>query len=150
VYVFGDGIHFNVRLEEARLCARSSSGAFRRDQGAGRHRRRLPESIESWADVLRDLKRRGMRAPVLAVGDGALGMWAALREVFPATRAQRCWVHKVANLLNALPKSAQPAARKALAEIRDAEDKDHATRLLVGWLVCLFVCWLVSEARFTR
>ena len=86
------------------------------------------ESTESWADLLRDLKRRGMRAPVLAVGDGALGFWGALREVFPETRAQRCWVHKVANILNALPKSAQPTARRMLAEIRDAEDRDHAVR----------------------
>ena len=68
----------------------------------------------------------GMRAPVLAVGDGALGFWAALRDVFPETRAQRCWVHKVANVLDALPKSVQPTARRMLAEIRDAEDRDHA------------------------
>ena len=64
--------------------------------------------------MLRDLKRRGMTAPVLAVGDGALGFWAALGEVFPETAHQRCWVHKMANVLNALPKSAQPAARAAL------------------------------------
>ena len=69
-----------------------------------------------------------MRAPVLAVGDGALGFWGALREVFPDTRAQRCWVHKVANVINALPTSAQPTARRMLAEIRDAEDRDHARR----------------------
>jgi transposase-like protein len=131
VYVFADGVHFNVRLEEARLCALVIVGV--RADGTKElvaisdgYR----ESTESWADVLRDLKRRGMRAPVVAVGDGALGMWAALREVFPATRSQRCWVHKVANVLNALPKSAQPAARKALAEIRDAEDKEHATRAI--------------------
>ncbi|MGQ0616625.1 MAG: IS256 family transposase, partial [Acidimicrobiia bacterium] len=86
------------------------------------------ESTESWADLLRDLRRRGMRAPMLAVGDGALGFWGALREVFPATRGQRCWVHKVANVLNALPKSAQPTAKKMLAEIRDAEDREHAVR----------------------
>ena len=86
------------------------------------------ESTESWADMLRDLKRRGMRAPMLAVGDGALGFWGALREVFPDTRGQRCWVHKVANVLNALPKSAQPTARRMLAEIRDAEDRGHALR----------------------
>jgi hypothetical protein len=76
--------------------------------------------------VLRDLRRRGMRAPTLAVGDGALGFWAALRDVFPDTVEARCWAHKAANVLNALPRSAQPAARKALAEIRDAEDPDHA------------------------
>jgi transposase-like protein len=88
------------------------------------------ESTESWADLLRDARRRGMRAPVLAVGDGALGFWAALREVFPETRAQRCWVHKATNVINCLPKSAQPAARRALAEIRDAEDRGHAETAL--------------------
>ena len=71
-----------------------------------------------------------MRAPVLAVGDGALGFWGALREVFPETRAQRCWVHKVANVINALPTSAQPTARRMLAEIRDAEDRAHAVRAI--------------------
>lgn len=88
------------------------------------------ESTQSWADVLRDLKRRGMRAPALAVGDGALGFWAAMRDVFPETREQRCWVHLAANVLNALPKSAQPAARRALAEIRDAEDREHAVKAI--------------------
>ena len=127
VYVWVDGIHFNVRLEEERLCALVIVGV--RADGTKElvaitdgYR----ESTESWADLLRDLKRRGMRAPVLAVGDGALGFWAALREVFPETRAQRCWVHKVANILSALPKSAQAGARRALAEVRDAEDRAHA------------------------
>jgi putative transposase len=127
VYVWVDGVHFTVRLDEARLCSLVIMGV--RADGtkelvavADGHR----ESTESWADLLRDCKRRGMRAPVLAVGDGALGFWAALREVFPATREQRCWVHKAANVLNCLPKSAQPAARRALAEIRDAEDRGRA------------------------
>ena len=131
VYVFADGIHFNVRLEEARLCALVIVGV--RSDGTKElvsitdgHR----ESTESWADVLRDLRRRGMTAPVLAVGDGALGFWGALSEVFPETTHQRCWVHKAANVLNALPKSAQPAARNALAEIRDAEDRDHANEAI--------------------
>jgi transposase-like protein len=84
------------------------------------------ESTESWLDLLRGCKRRGMAAPVLAVGDGALGFWSAVREVFPETREQRCWWHKIGNVLNALPKSAQPGAKKALAEIWNAEDKDHA------------------------
>ncbi len=84
------------------------------------------ESAESWADLLRDAARRGMRAPVLAAGDGALGFWSALREVFPETKEQRCWFHKTANVLAALPKSAHPGAKKALAEIWNAEDKDHA------------------------
>jgi transposase-like protein len=73
------------------------------------------ESVESWADLLRDCKRRGMRAPVLAAGDGALGFWGALREVFTDTREQRCWFHKIANVLVALPKSAHPGAKKAVA-----------------------------------
>lgn len=64
------------------------------------------ESAESWADLLRDCKLRGMRAPVLAVGDGALGFWEAIRDVFPDTREQRCWLHKLGNILAALPKSA--------------------------------------------
>ena len=81
---------------------------------------------DSWSALLHDLRRRGMRAPMLAVGDGALGFWKALREVFPETKEQRDWVHKVVNVLAALPASIQPLARKMLAEIRDAEDKDHA------------------------
>jgi putative transposase len=71
-----------------------------------------------------------MGAPVVGVGDGALGLWRALRDVFPATRTQRCWVHKVANVLNALPKSVQAGARRALAEIRDAEDRTHAEQAI--------------------
>jgi transposase-like protein len=84
------------------------------------------ESAESWADLLRDCARPGMRAPVLAVGDGALGFWGALREVFPQAREGRCWFHKTANVLAVLPKSAHPGAKKALAEIWGAEDKAHA------------------------
>src|SRR3954453_2710113 len=127
VYVWADGVHFNVRLEEDRLCCLVIVGV--RTDGTkelGAITDGYRESTESWADLLRDLKRRGMRAPVLAVGDGALGFWAALRDVFPETRAQRCWVHRVANILNALPSSAQAAARRALAEVRDAEDRAHA------------------------
>lgn len=127
VYCWVDGVHFTVRLDEARLCTLvivgvRADGAKELVALADGHR----ESTESWADLLRDCRRRGMRAPVLAVGDGALGFWAALREVFPETREQRCWVHKAANVVNCLPKSAQPAARRALAEIRDAEDRGHA------------------------
>ena len=131
VYLWADGIHFNIRLEEARLCALVIVGV--RADGTKElvsitdgHR----ESTESWADVLRDVRRRGMTAPVLAVGDGALGFWGALADVFPDTLHQRCWVHKMANVMNALPKSAQPAARAALAEVRDAEDREHAGQAL--------------------
>jgi len=127
VYCWADGIHVTVRLEEAKLCLLVLVGV--RADG----RKELialadgyRESVESWADLLRDCSRRGMRAPVLAVGDGALGFWGALREVFPDTGEQRCWVHKTANVLAALPKSAHPGAKKHLAEIWNAEDKTHA------------------------
>jgi transposase-like protein len=127
VYLWADGIHVNIRLEEHKLCLLVMIGV--RADG----RKELValtdgyrESVESWADLLRDCSRRGMRAPVLAVGDGALGFWGALREVFPDTREQRCWFHKIANVLGALPKSAHPGAKKALAEIWNAEDKQHA------------------------
>ena len=86
----------------------------RRDEGARRGHRRLPGVEGLLGGVLRDLQHRGMRAPVLAVGDGALGFWAALRDVFPETNEQRCWVHKMANVLDALPKSIQPAAQDVL------------------------------------
>jgi transposase-like protein len=127
VYLWVDGIHVNIRLEEHKLCLLVMIGV--RADG----RKELValtdgyrESTESWADLLRDCARRGMRAPVLAVGDGALGFWGALREVFPQAREQRCWFHKIANILGALPKSAHPGAKKALAEIWNAEDRRHA------------------------
>lgn len=127
VYLWVDGMHVNIRLEEHKLCLLVMIGV--RADG----RKELValtdgyrESTESWADLLRDCKRRGMTAPVLAIGDGALGFWSALGEVFPQTRAQRCWFHKIANVLGALPKSAHPGAKKALAEIWNAEDKEHA------------------------
>jgi transposase-like protein len=127
VYLWVDGIHLKVRLEQGKLCLLVMIGV--RTDG----RKELValadgyrESTESWADLLRDCRRRGMTAPVLAVGDGALGFWAALREVFPATREQRCWWHKQANVLAALPKSAHPGALAALKEIYNAEDIDKA------------------------
>ncbi|MDP9843950.1 transposase-like protein [Streptosporangium lutulentum] len=134
VYLWVDGIHVNIRLEEHKLCLLVMIGV--RADG----RKELValsdgyrESAESWADLLRDAKRRGMRAPVLAMGDGALGFWSALREVFPQAREQRCWFHKIANVLGALPKSAHPAAKKALAEIWNAEDKNHAQAAVKGF-----------------
>jgi len=127
VYLWVDGIHLKVRLEQEKLCLLVMIGV--RADG----RKELValtdgyrESTESWAGLLRDAKRRGMRAPVLAMGDGALGFWAALRDVFPTTREQRCWFHKSANVLAALPKSAHPGAIKAMQEIYNAEDIDHA------------------------
>ena len=86
------------------------------------------ESRESWASLLRDLKRRGMPAPVLAVGDGALGFWAAMDEVCPDTRHQRYWVHKTSNVLNKMPKSVQPRAKADLHEIWMAETREQASK----------------------
>lgn len=127
VYLWVDGIHTKVRLEQQKLCLLVMLGV--RADG----RKELVaisdgyrESTESWADLLRDCRRRGMTAPVLAVGDGALGFWNALRDVFPDTREQRCWFHKSANVLSALPKSAHPGAVAALKDIYMAEDIDKA------------------------
>lgn len=127
VYLWVDGIHLKVRLEQEKLCLLVMIGV--RSDG----RKELValadgyrESTESWADLLRSCRRRGMTAPVLAVGDGALGFWKAMREVFPTTREQRCWFHKQANVLAALPKSAHPGALAAIREIYNAEDIDHA------------------------
>src|SRR6266568_8600777 len=129
VYVWADGIHVNIRLGEDKLCLLVMIGV--RADG----RKELialadgyRESSESWADLLRDCKRRGMRAPVLAVGDGALGFWKAVRDVFPETAEQRCWWHKIGNVLAALPKSAHRGAKKALAEIYNAENKAQALK----------------------
>jgi transposase-like protein len=121
VYLWVDGIHLKVRLEQEKLCLLVMIGV----RGDGRKELvgladGFRESTESWADLLRDCRRRGMIAPVLAAGDGAL------REVFPDTREQRCWWHRQANILAALPKSAQPGALAALKEIYNAEDIDKA------------------------
>jgi len=124
VYVWVDGVHFNIRLEDDRLCTLVMIGA--RPDG---EKELLAvedgyrESAESWKTLLRDLKRRGMTAPVLAVGDGALGFWAAAREVWPETREQACWVHKLANVLDKLPQRLQPRAKRALHEMMYAESR---------------------------
>ena len=150
VYVWADGIHVNIRLGEEKLCLLVMIGV--RADG----RKELialadgyRESSESWADLLRDCARRGMRAPVLAVGDGALGFWKALREVFPETREQRCWFHKIANVLGALPKSAHPGAKKALAEIWNAEDKDHARTAVKAFVTAYGAKFPKAAAKIT-
>jgi len=127
VYVWADGIYSGVRAEQQRLCALVVIGVNER----GRKRflvieDGVRESKESWREVLLGLKRRGLRAPRLAAGDGALGFWGALEEIYPETVAQRCWVHKLKNLLNYLPKAAHEKAKRALAEIWMAETKAAA------------------------
>ncbi len=150
VYVWVDGIHLKVRLAQDKVCllvmigvrADGTKELIALDDG---HR----ESSESWADLLRSAKRRGMAAPVLAVGDGALGFWAAVREVFPDTREQRCWFHKIANVLNALPKSAQPGAKAALAEIWNAEDRTHAEAAALAFAADYGVKWPKAASKIT-
>jgi transposase-like protein len=130
VYFWVDGIHFNIRLEEDRQCilvvmAATSEGRKELVAVADGYR----ESEQSWREVLLDLKARGLtKPPKLAVGDGALGFWSALRKVFGQTREQRCWVHKTANVLNALPKGKQPKAKQMLHEIWMAQTRAEAER----------------------
>ncbi len=129
VYLWADGVHFTIRLEEERLCTLVVIGA--RPDGTKEVvalEDGYRESAESWRALLRDLKQRGLRAPVLAVGDGALGFWAAVREVWPETAEQRCWVHRLANVLDKLPKTLQPRATQALHEIMYAETRAAAER----------------------
>jgi putative transposase len=131
VYIWADGVHFNVRLEDDRLAALVIIGA--RADGTKEVialEDGFRESTESWAALLRDLKARGMRAPVVAIGDGALGFWSALRDVFPTMREQRCWVHKIANVLDKLPKSQQPKAKSLLHEMMNAATKAECERLM--------------------
>lgn len=130
VYLWVDGVHVNVRLTGERTCILVVIGAT-----ADGEKELLAvhdgvrESEESWKDVLLSLRDRGMTiAPELAIGDGALGFWAALPKVFPTTRMQRCWVHKTANVLNKLPKRLHPEAKRRLHEIWMAESREVAVR----------------------
>ena len=130
VYVWADGVHVNVRLgEQDRLCLLVMIGV--RPDGTKELiavEDGYRESTESWAHVLRDLKRRGMQAPVLAVGDGALGFWNAVGDVWPETREQRDWVHRMANVLDKLPKRLQGSAKAALREIMNAPTRADAEK----------------------
>jgi transposase-like protein len=151
VYLWVDGIHLKVRLEQDKVCLLVMIGV--RVDGTKELvalADGFRESAESWADLLRDCRRRGMRAPVLAVGDGALGFWKALREVFPDTREQRCWFHVQANVLAALPKSAHPGAKKALAEIYQAEDKQHALAAAQAFAASYAAKWPKATAKITE
>jgi putative transposase len=151
VYVWVDGIHTGVRLgSDDRLCCLVMVGA--RLDGTKElvaisdgYR----ESTESWAELLRDLKKRGMKAPELAVGDGALGFWSAIRDVFPHTRHQRDWVHKTANVLDSLPKSVHARAKAAIKEITEAEDKSHAQRAIEAFAAEFGAKWPKALAKIT-
>lgn len=129
VYVWADGVYSGLRAEQTKLCALVVIGV--NDRG---EKRLLAiedgarESTQSWREVLLKLKARGMNVPRLAIGDGAMGFWAALEEVYGDTRQQRCWMHKTMNVLNCLPTSAQPKAKQALHEIWQADTKEEAER----------------------
>ena len=131
VYIFADGVHVSIRLgEDKRLCLLVLIGVA---ENGEKHLLAVDpgyrESKDSWAAVLSDLRERGLTAPILAVGDGALGFWGALRETdgFKNTREQRCWLHKMGNILNDLPKRIQPRAKGMLREIMYAETLSDAT-----------------------
>ena len=128
LYIWADGVYFKPRMAEEKQCVLVIVGA---DEYG--HKELLGmtdgfrESTQSWRELLLDLKRRGLvHDPKLAIGDGALGFWAALREVYTATQEQRCWLHKTMNVLNAMPKSVQPKAKGHLHDIWQAETRRQA------------------------
>lgn len=129
VYVWADGVYSGLRAEQTKLCALVVIGVNERGQ-----KRFLAiedgvrESTQSWRELLLKLKSRGMNIPELAIGDGAMGFWAALEEVYGETRQQRCWMHKTMNVLNYLPKSAQAKAKQALHAIWQAETRAEAEK----------------------
>src|SRR6516164_2894894 len=130
VYVWSDGVHFNIRLEGGRQCILVLMGATAEGKKeliaiADGYR----ESEQSWKELLLDVKARGLEVePHLAIGDGALGFWKAMRQVWDTTREQRCWVHKLANVLDKLPKGSQPKAKRMLHEIYQAETRAQAEK----------------------
>ena len=130
VYFWVDGIYFNVRLEDDRSCILVVMGADREgNKELVAVSDGFRESELGWQEILLDLKRRGLeRGPELAIGDGALGFWAALPKVFPQTREQRCWVHKTANILDKLPKGLQPKAKAHIHEMYMAESREDALK----------------------
>ena len=129
VYIWADGVYSGLRGTDDKLCALVIVGVTA-------HGKKLflaiedgvRESTQSWREVLLNLKSRGMNAPKLAIGDGAMGFWAAMDEVYPETRHQRCWQHKTMNVLNCLPKLSQPKAKNAIHNIWQAETKDDAEK----------------------
>jgi transposase-like protein len=127
VYIWADGVYSGLRGEQVKLCALVVIGVNERGE---KHflaiEDGMRESTQSWREVLLKLKSRGMNGPELAIGDGAMGFWAALEEVYPETRQQRCWMHKTMNVLNCLPKSAQAKAKDSLHDIWQAETKADA------------------------
>jgi putative transposase len=149
VYCWVDGVHFNIRLgEDKRLCCLVIVGV--RLDGTKElvaisdgYR----ESTQSWSELLRDVRRRGMEAPSLVTGDGALGFWTAVADVFPETRHQRDWVHKTMNVLNCLPAAVQPGAKKAIFQITNAENKAAAEKAIRAFVDDYGAKWPKAAAK---
>ena len=129
VYIWADGVYSGLRGEQTKLCALVIIGINERGE---KHflaiEDGMRESRQSWREVLLKLKSRGMNGRELSIGDGAMGFWASLEEVYPETRQQRCWMHKTMNVLNCLPKSAQAKAKDSLHDIWQAETKANAEK----------------------
>ena len=129
VYIWADGIYSGLRGTDDRLCALVVIGVNARGE---KHFLAIEdgvrESTQNWREILLALKGRGLGAPKLAIGDGAMAFWAALEEIFPATRQQRCWMHKTGNVLNYLPKRSQPKAKKMLHDVWQAETRQDAIK----------------------
>ncbi len=136
VYLWADGIHSGLRGDDGRLCVLVVIGVNARgDKHFLAIEDGVRESTQSWREVLPGLQQRGFTRPAkLAVGDGALGFWSALSQVYPETRGQRCWMHKTGNVLNCFPKSSQPKAKQGLHEIWMAETRAAAERAFDHWI----------------
>ena len=135
VYIWADGVYLQARMEPAAECMLVVIGATPegKKELVG-FQVGVRESAQSWRELLVDLKARGLAvAPEIAVGDGAMGFWKALDEVFPGTRHQRCWQHKAANVLNKVPRSVQPGMKAALREVRDAPDRARAEAAIAAF-----------------
>ena len=152
LYIWADGVYFKPRMAEEKQCVLVIVGA---DEYGRKELLAMTdgfrESTQSWREVLLDLKRRGLKQdPKLAVGDGALGFWTALREVFATTREQRCWVHKTMNVLNAMPKSVQAKAKSHLHDIWQAETKAAANAAFAFFAETYGIKWDKAVAKLVK
>jgi transposase-like protein len=152
LYIWADGVYFKPRMSEEKQCVLVIVGA---DEFGRKELLALTdgfrESTESWREVLLDLKRRGLKQdPKLAIGDGALGFWTALREVFATTREQRCWVHKTMNVLNGMPKSLQSKAKAHLHDIWQAETRAEAEAAFDFFVETYGVKWDKAVAKLVK
>jgi transposase-like protein len=152
VYVWADGVHFNIRLgEKDRACMLVIIGAT--EDGKKELlavRSGIRESELSWKELLIDLAQRGLKAPALGIADGALGFWKALSEVFPTTAQQMCWVHKTANVLDKLPKTRQSQAKAMIHEMYNADTRSDAERALVRFQEVFEAKWPKAVASILR